>query len=151
MCSAPNFPYGTMDDVEGVARLGEERGIPVHVDACLGGFLVCFMEEAGYGAELGAFDFRLPGVCSISADTHKYGYAPKGSSVILYRARKYLHHQYTITTDWPGGIYGSPTIAGSRAGGIIAVCWATLMYFGKEGYVQATRDIIDTARMIEKE
>lgn len=81
----------------------------------------------------------------------QYGYAPKGSSVILYREKKYRHHQYTITTDWPGGIYGSPTINGSRSGGIIASCWATLIYFGYDGYMQATKKIIDTTKYIEQE
>lgn len=145
--SVPNFPYGTMDNVEAISALGIKYNIPVHVDACLGGFLICFMSQAGY--DLPPFDFRLPGVTSISADTHKYGFAPKGSSVILYREKKYRHHQYTITTDWPGGIYGSPTINGSRSGGIIASCWATLMYFGYDGYLEATKKIIDTSKYIE--
>ncbi|XP_044259520.1 sphingosine-1-phosphate lyase [Tribolium madens] len=146
--SAPNFPYGTMDDIEAISALGVKYNIPVHVDSCLGGFLTVFMQDAGYPVPL--CDFRLPGVTSISADTHKYGFAPKGSSVVLYRDKKYRHYQYTVTTDWPGGVYGSPTLAGSRAGGNIAVCWAAMLNFGKEGYVQATRDIIHTARYIEK-
>lgn len=139
-----------MDDIEAISELGLTHDIPVHVDACLGGFLVCFMRSAGF-VDLPPFDFGLPGVCSISADTHKYGYAPKGSSLILYREKKYLHEQYTITTEWPGGIYGSPTVAGSRAGGIIAACWATMMYYGFDGYVAATKRIIETARLIEEE
>ncbi|XP_058797826.1 sphingosine-1-phosphate lyase [Phymastichus coffea] len=149
VCSAPNFPYGTMDNVKAISELGERFDVPVHVDACLGGFLICFMRKAGY--EVADFDFRLPGVTSISADTHKYGYAPKGSSVIMYRHKKYRHHQFTITTDWPGGIYGSPTVNGSRAGGIIAACWATMMFLGERGYVEATRQIIETTRFIERE
>ncbi|KAJ8681783.1 hypothetical protein QAD02_017575 [Eretmocerus hayati] len=148
-CSVPNFPYGTMDNVEAIAHLGEKYNIPVHVDACLGGFLVCFMKAAGY--PLPEFDFRLKGVTSISADTHKYGYAPKGTSLILYRNKKFRHHQYTITTDWLGGLYGSPTVNGSRAGGLIAACWATMMYYGFDGYVEATRKVIDTAKFIEQE
>ncbi|CAH1119293.1 unnamed protein product [Phaedon cochleariae] len=146
--SAPNFPYGTMDDISAISELGLKYNIPVHVDSCLGGFLSCFMEDAGYPIPL--CDFRLPGVTSISADTHKYGFTPKGSSVILYREKKYRHHQYTVTTDWPGGVYGSPSIGGSRPGGSIAVCWATLLNFGKEGYVEATRNIIHTTMYIEK-
>nr|CAD7445349.1 unnamed protein product [Timema bartmani] len=116
--STPNFPYGTMDDIEEIAALGRQYNIPVHVDACLGGFLVIFMEQAGY--KLPPFDFSVPGVTSISADTHKYGFAPKGSSVILYSEPKYRHHQFCVTTDWPGGVYGSPTVNGSRAGGKLA-------------------------------
>lgn len=80
----------------------------------------------------------------------QYGYAPKGSSIILYRNKIYRHHQYTISTDWPGGIYGSPTINGSRAGGIIASCWATLMYFGYNDYVESTKKIIETTKYVER-
>jgi len=107
------------------------------------------MKRAGY--KLPPFDFSVDGVTSISVDPHKYGFAPKGSSIILYSEKKYRHHQYTVTTDWPGGVYGSPTVNGSRAGGIIAACWATLMNFGEEGYIEATKAIIDTAKYIEKE
>lgn len=146
--SVPNYPYGTMDDIEALAALGRKYDVPVHADCCLGGFLTAFMEKAGYS--LPPFDFSVPGVTSISADTHKYGFAPKGSSVVLYSHPKYRHYQYTVTTDWPGGVYGSPTVNGSRAGGIIAACWATLMYFGMDGYVDATRQIIETAQFIEK-
>ncbi|XP_012529920.1 sphingosine-1-phosphate lyase [Monomorium pharaonis] len=146
--STPNFPYGTMDNIEAISELGVKYNIPVHVDACLGGFLACFMSEAGY--PLPPFDFSLPGVTSISADTHKYGYAPKGSSLILYRNKQYRYYQYTITTDWPGGIYGSPTINGSRAGGIIAACWTTLMHYGYDEYVKSTKKIIETTRYIER-
>nr|CAD7402493.1 unnamed protein product [Timema cristinae] len=146
--STPNFPYGTMDDIEEIAALGRQYNIPVHVDACLGGFLVIFMEQAGY--KLPPFDFSVPGVTSISADTHKYGFAPKGSSVILYSEPKYRHHQFCVTTDWPGGVYGSPTVNGSRAGGIIAACWATMVSFGLNGYVDATKKIVETTKRIDK-
>ncbi|XP_037977805.2 sphingosine-1-phosphate lyase [Plutella xylostella] len=147
--SAPNYPYGTMDNIAALSQLAVEYEVPLHVDACLGGFVSVFMEEAGY--QIPPFDFRLKGVASISADTHKYGYAPKGTSVVLYRCAEYRQQQYTVTTEWPGGVYGSPTVNGSRAGGLIAACWATMMYVGKERYVQMTREIIDTARYIERE
>ncbi|XP_049837080.1 sphingosine-1-phosphate lyase isoform X3 [Schistocerca gregaria] len=146
--SVPNFPYGTMDDIEAIAELGRRYNIPVHVDACLGGFVIVFMQKAGY--KLPPFDFSVPGVTSISADTHKYGFAPKGSSVVLYAEPKYRHHQFTVTTDWPGGVYGSPCVSGSRAGGIIAACWATMMYFGLDGYVEATKKIVSTTKKIEE-
>ncbi|KAH0945447.1 hypothetical protein HN011_001122 [Eciton burchellii] len=146
--SAPNFPYGTMDNIEAISELGVKYNVPVHVDACLGGFLICFMNECGY--PLPRFDFKLAGVTSISADTHKYGYAPKGSSLILYRNKTYRHYQYTISTDWPGGIYGSPTINGSRAGGAIAACWATLMHFGRKSYIESTSKILKTTKFIEE-
>ncbi|KAL9919581.1 sphingosine-1-phosphate lyase isoform 1-T4 [Glossina fuscipes fuscipes] len=146
--SAPNFPYGTLDDIEAIAALGLKYDIPVHVDACLGSFVIVFAREAGY--KLRRFDFSIPGVTSISADTHKYGFAPKGSSVILYSDKKFRNYQFTVTTDWPGGVYGSPTVNGSRAGGIIAACWATMMSYGHNGYLEATKRILDTARYIER-
>ncbi|XP_065095837.1 sphingosine-1-phosphate lyase [Ochlerotatus camptorhynchus] len=145
--SAPNYPYGTMDNIAAIAKLGKKYNIPVHVDACLGGFLIIFMRRAGYNVR--SFDFSVDGVTSISADTHKYGFTPKGSSVILYSDKLYRHYQYTVTTEWPGGVYGSPTVNGSRAGGIIAATWATMMNFGLDGYVEATKRIVDTARYIE--
>ncbi|CAK1599076.1 unnamed protein product [Parnassius mnemosyne] len=147
--SAPNYPYGTMDDIGALSALAAECGVPLHVDACLGGFVCAFMARAGH--QLPPFDFRLPGVASISADTHKYGYAPKGTSVVLYRRSEYRHCQYTVTTEWPGGVYGSPTVNGSRAGGLIAACWATMMFVGKAKYVQMTDEIITTAKYIESE
>ncbi|XP_073813890.1 sphingosine-1-phosphate lyase [Musca autumnalis] len=145
--SAPNFPYGTMDDIEAIAQLGLKYDIPVHVDACLGSFVVALARTAGYSVK--PFNFSVKGVTSMSADTHKYGFAPKGSSLVLYSDVKYLNHQYTVTTDWPGGVYGSPTVNGSRAGGIIAACWATMMNFGFNGYLEATKRILDTSRYIE--
>ena len=145
--SAPNYPYGTIDDIEAISKLALKYNIPMHVDACLGGFLIVFMKRAGY--TLSKFDFSLNGVTSISADTHKYGFSPKGSSVILYSHKKYRHHQYTVTVNWPGGVYGSPTISGSRAGSCIAATWASMLSYGLDGYVESTKSIIDTAKYIE--
>lgn len=147
--SCPQFPHGSIDPIEQISKLGVKYNIPVHVDACLGGFLVAFMEDAGFS--LPPFDFRLPGVTSISADTHKYGYSPKGSSMILYRERKFHHCQFSVTTDWPGGVYCTPTVSGSRAGAVTACTWASLLYYGRQGYVDATRKIITTTRMIVAE
>ncbi|KAF2351431.1 Pyridoxal phosphate-dependent decarboxylase [Trinorchestia longiramus] len=147
--SAPQFPHGVLDPIKEISELGLAYGIPVHVDACLGGFLIPFMKDAGF--PLPPFDFSLPGVCSISCDTHKYGFAPKGSSVIMYRSREYRHHQFFAQPDWPGGIYATPTIAGSRAGGIIAACWAALMYYGRDGYIKTTKAIVSTAKYIEEQ
>lgn len=147
VCSAPQFPHGIMDPVAEVAKLAVKYNIPFHVDACLGGFLIVFMEKAGF--KLDPFDFRVKGVTSISADTHKYGYAPKGSSVVLYSDKKFRHYQYFVAPNWQGGIYASPSIAGSRPGGIIAACWATMMYMGEKGYVEATKKVVETARKIK--
>ena len=104
------------------------------------------MNDAGYPVR--PFDFQVPGVTSISADTHKYGFAPKGSSLVMYRNSSYRDYQWFCFPDWPGGIYGTPTIAGSRAGGIIAACWAAMLYFGVEGYTATTREIVTTTRNI---
>ncbi|XP_077999226.1 sphingosine-1-phosphate lyase 1-like [Glandiceps talaboti] len=145
--SAPQFPHGTVDPIDEMSKLAIKYKLPLHVDSCLGGFLVPFMEKAGFYVP--PFDFRLEGVTSISADTHKYGYAPKGSSVIMYRNRNYRCRQYYINPDWQGGVYASPTIAGSRAGALIAATWAVMVHFGEQGYIEATRKIIETTRYIE--
>ncbi|XP_052688545.1 sphingosine-1-phosphate lyase 1-like isoform X2 [Crassostrea angulata] len=147
--SAPQFPHGIIDDIQAISELGLKYDIPVHVDCCLGGFLYPFMEKAGFSVPV--VDFRVPGVTSISADTHKYAFAPKGSSVILYRKDDYRKFQFFVQPDWPGGIYATAAIGGSRPGAIIAVCWGTLMYFGEKGYVETTKKIISTARYIKKE
>lgn len=143
--SAPNFPHGVIDDIEGLGEIALKRGIPLHVDACLGSFIVPFLEEIGYADELPLFDFRVPGVTSISCDTHKYGFAPKGSSIIMYRDREMRARQYFVSSDWSGGIYASPTLAGSRPGALMAGCWATLVSMGRAGYLQSAREIVDTA------
>uniref|UniRef100_A0A914CI28 sphinganine-1-phosphate aldolase n=1 Tax=Acrobeloides nanus TaxID=290746 RepID=A0A914CI28_9BILA len=144
--SAPNFPTGTVDNILAISELGRKYKIPVHVDCCLGGFLVPFMMDAGFNVPV--FDFQLPGVTSISCDTHKYGYAPKGSSVILYRSPEYLHHQYFSITEWPGGIYATPTLSGSRSGLTIALTWATLLHFGRNEYIERTKKIVGAAQKL---
>ena len=145
--SVPQFPHGTVDPVKEYAKLAQYYGIYMHVDCCLGGFLAPFAEKAGF--DFPVFDFRLEGVTSISADTHKYGFSPKGSSVIMYSNRELRMKQFFTAMEWPGGAYGTPTIAGSRPGAIIAATWATMMYFGEEGYVEATRKIVSTTQKIE--
>jgi len=141
--SAPGYPHGVIDPIPEIAALAAEHGIGCHVDACLGGFVLPWAERLGYPVP--PFDFRLEGVTSISADTHKYGYGAKGTSVILYRSRELLHHQYFIAADWPGGLYFSPTFAGSRPGGLIATAWAAMLSLGEEGYMEATRRILEAA------
>lgn len=145
--SAPAFPHGSIDPIPDIAKLGRKYNIPVHVDACLGGFLVPFMRKAGF--PIPDFDFSVDGVTSISVDTHKYAYAPKGSSVILYKNKSYRHYQYAVQPDWPGGIYGTPNLSGSRSGGIIATCWASLLFHGEQSYLDTTIKIISTTKYIE--
>lgn len=146
--SAPQFPHGIIDPIEDIAKLARKRGIGVHVDCCLGGFLVPFMKKAGYPIE--PFDFQVPGVTSISADTHKYGYAPKGTSVVMYTSKELCHKQYFVSPNWQGGIYATPSMAGSRPGGLLAATWATMMYMGEDGYVNATKKIVSTARKVQE-
>jgi len=148
LASAPQYAHGIMDPVEDIASLGKDLNIPVHVDACLGGFLIAFADKVGVRLE--PFDFRVAGVTSISADTHKFGYAPKGSSVIMYSSTKYIHHQYFVSADWTGGIFISPTLAGSRSGGVIAATWAALMNHGFNGYIEATRNLLHTADKVKE-
>lgn len=146
--SAPTFPHGVIDPIAEMSELARSHGIGFHTDACLGGFVLPWAEKLGYSVT--PFDFRLPGVTSISADTHKYGYAAKGTSVVLYRSRELRRYQYFTAVDWPGGLYLSPTLAGSRPGGLSAVCWAALVAMGEEGYLEATRRILETAAFIKR-
>ena len=138
--SAPTFPHGVIDPIPEIAALAAERGVGCHVDACLGGFILPWAQRLGYPVP--PFDFRLPGVTSMSADTHKYGYAAKGSSVVLYRGRELRGFQYYTVTDWPGGLYLSPTFAGSRPGALSATCWAAMVSIGERGYTEAARRIL---------
>ena len=144
--SAPNFPHGIIDDIAALSKLALQRHIPLHVDCCLGSFLVPFLPAAGFSAPI--FDFRLKGVTSISCDTHKYGFAPKGNSTVLYRSAALRTYQYFIAPDWSGGVYASPNMAGSRPGALIAGCWASLMSVGEAGYVKACHEIVGAARSI---
>ena len=146
--SAPQFPHGVIDPIAQLSELARENDIGFHTDACLGGFVLPFAEKLGY--DIPIFDFRLPGVTSISIDTHKYGYAAKGSSVILYRSRELRRYQFYTTADWPGGLYLSPTFAGSRAGALSATAWATMVALGEEGYLEIVRRILETGAAIKK-
>lgn len=148
--SAPNFPYGTIDNIPELSKLALKYNIPLHVDCCLGSFVIAYYEKAmGKGLPF-EFDFRLPGVTSISCDTHKYGFAPKGSSVIMYRSPELRKYQYYISSDWVGGLYGSPTLAGSRPGALTVGAWATMVYLGDDGYTKNVRDILETSLKLRK-
>ena len=143
VCSAPQYPQGVVDPVEEVAALAAARGLLCHVDACLGGFMLPFLERLGRFDR--PWDFRVPGVTSISADLHKYGYAAKGASTITYRHRDLRRHQTFLFDGWLGGTYGSPTLAGTRPAGPIAAAWAVLQHLGEEGYVRLAEATHDAA------
>jgi glutamate/tyrosine decarboxylase-like PLP-dependent enzyme len=145
--SAPGFPHGVIDPIEELSELAHMKGIGFHTDACLGGFVLPWAEKLG--VDVPAFDFRLPGVTSISVDTHKFGYAAKGTSVVLYRGNEMPHYQYFTATEWPGGLYFSPTLAGSRPGALSAACWAAMVSIGEDGYLDATLKILETAEKIK--
>ncbi|KAF9970790.1 hypothetical protein BGZ73_006427 [Actinomortierella ambigua] len=146
--SAVNYPYGTMDDIEGLSKLALKHKVGLHVDCCLGSFMVAFAEKAGY--KLPLFDFRVPGVTAISCDTHKYGFAPKGTSVIMYRSKELRRYQYFYAPNWTGGIYASPSIAGSRPGALVAGCWTTLMHIGEQGYTEHAKTILGAKEKVRQ-
>lgn len=146
--SAPSFPWGVIDPIEELSELGHARGIWFHTDCCLGGFLLPFASQLGY--DIPKFDFALKGVTSISCDTHKYGYATKGSSVLLFRNKDLRHYSYFKVTDWPGGLYNSPTMAGSRPGALLATAWAAMLAMGKNGYLEATEKIVATTKKLRE-
>jgi glutamate/tyrosine decarboxylase-like PLP-dependent enzyme len=140
--SAPSYPQGVVDPIESLARIASDRGLLFHVDACVGGFMLPFVRKLGY--DVPDFDFRVPGVTSLSVDLHKYGYAAKGASVILYRNGQIRRHQFSAFTDWSGGIYISPTMTGTRAAGPIAAAWAIMNHLGEEGYLAIADTVMQT-------
>jgi glutamate/tyrosine decarboxylase-like PLP-dependent enzyme len=146
--SAPEYPHGIVDPIEGLSEVALKKKVPLHVDACVGGYLLPFVEKLGH--EVPPWDFRVPGVTSISADIHKYGYAAKGASAILYRSADTLEHQMFVHTDWPGGIFASAGMLGTRPGGAVAAAWATMQALGHDGYMEQSRKVMDaTQRIIE--
>jgi glutamate/tyrosine decarboxylase-like PLP-dependent enzyme len=137
VASAPAYPQGVIDPVAEIAALAAERDITCHVDACMGGITLPMLERLGHRVAL--FDFRVPGVTSISVDLHKYGYTAKGASVIVHRNRALRKDQTFVTDNWLGGLYGSSGVLGTRSGGPIAAAWAVLHYLGEAGYLRLTR------------
>jgi len=147
--SAPNYPFGVVDPIPELAALAAGRGINFHTDACLGGFLLPFYEELGEAVP--PFDFRVPGVATISADVHKYGYCTKGASVLTHRTRAHLNqYQLFVYDQWPGGLYGSFAMAGARPAAPIAAAWAVMNFLGREGYVRLARTVRDTTRKLRE-
>jgi sphinganine-1-phosphate aldolase len=145
--SAPCFPYGLIDPIEALSDIAQDRGLWLHVDACVGGYFAPFARMNG--VDLPGFDFSLPGVASISADLHKYGYAAKGASTIFHRSEAQRAFQGFESGAWPGGHMKTPTAAGTRPGGAIASAWAVLHYLGEEGYREKARIVCETrARMM---
>ncbi|KAJ8547733.1 hypothetical protein K7X08_011319 [Anisodus acutangulus] len=157
---APGFPHGIIDPIEELGDLASSYRICFHVDLCRGGFVLPFARKLGHPVP--PFDFTVQGVTSISVDVHKYGLALKGTSVVLYRNREIRKHQFVAVTEWTGGLYVSPTIAGSRSGGLIAGAWAAMISIGFEGqtflilficlacYLENTKEIMEASKRIQK-
>jgi glutamate/tyrosine decarboxylase-like PLP-dependent enzyme len=141
--SAPQYPHGVVDPIGAIGTLAQRRGLPLHVDACVGGFILPWLERLGRAVPI--WDFRVPGVTSVSADLHKYAYAGKGASVLLWRSIEAMRHQIFVATDFPGGIYASPTLLGTRPGGPIAAAWAAMHALGDAGYLELARAANDAA------
>ncbi len=146
--SAPSYPYGVIDPIEEIAALAKRKNLLCHVDACVGGFILPFIKELGY--PIPRFDFEVDGVTSLSADIHKYGYSPKGASVILYRTHELRKFQFSLYTKWAGGVYGSPTITGTRSGASIAAAWAAIQSIGKQGYTEMAKATMQTTERIKQ-
>jgi len=141
--SAPQYPQGVIDDIPAIAALAAEAGVNCHVDACMGGFVLPFVERLG--RDVAPWDFRVEGVTSISADIHKLGYVPKGVSVILHRTKELRRYQTFVFDGWLGGFYASPNLQGTRSGLPMAAAWAVMQHLGIDGYVELTRVVLESA------
>lgn len=146
VASAFSYPYGIMDPVEELAALAAEAGAGCHVDACIGAFVLPFLERLGH--DVPPFDFLVPGVTTISADVHKYGYVPKGASLVLHRDDDWLDHQLFLYDRWGSGLYGSGAIAGARPASPVACSWAVIRYLGAEGYTEIMRGLMDVTAKV---
>ncbi|XWN30495.1 MAG: aspartate aminotransferase family protein [Devosia sp.] len=146
MGSAPNYPFGVFDPIRDIAALAEARGLWMHVDACVGGFLAPFVKKLGY--DIPDFDFAVPGVMSISADLHKYGYAPKGASMMLLRDKALQEYQTFTFNNWERGPYASNLTQGTRSGGAVAAAWAVMNFLGEDGYVKWAKVLMNTVEAL---
>lgn len=144
IASAPGFPHGVVDHIEDIAQVTRRYKLLLHVDACLGGFVLPFARKLGY--PIPPFDFSVRGVTSMSVDTHKFGMAHKGTSVVLYHSKQLRQYQYTKITEWTGGLYISPGFAGSRSGALIATAWSSLVHMGEQGFMHITHQLMQAAQ-----
>ena len=146
--SAPSYPHGLLDPIEALGAVAVRRAVLFHVDACVGGLMLPFVEKLGHAVP--RWDFRVAGVTSISADLHKYGYAAKGASTITYRTRELRKAQFEVHVDWSGGIWASPSAAGTRPGGPIAAAWAVWNYLGEEGYLRLAKAALAATHALQE-
>ena len=146
VASAPAYPTGMIDPISELSNLALEYKLLLHVDACIGGFLLSYLKKCNYNIPL--FDFNLDGVSSLSVDLHKYAYAPKGSSVLLYKNDELRKHQFSVYPNWEGGIYGSTSFLGTKPGGIVAASWFALNHIGENGYIELTQKTMSATKVI---
>jgi glutamate/tyrosine decarboxylase-like PLP-dependent enzyme len=145
--SAPCYPFGVIDPIPELAAMAADRDVLCHVDACLGGWMLPFWERLG--EPVPPWDFRVEGVTSLSADVHKYGYAFKGASTVLYADPEMVKHQWFVYDDWPGGLYGSVTTAGTRPGAPMAGAWTAIRHLGEVGYLAKAAQVRDATRALQ--
>lgn len=146
--SAPSFPYGLIDPIAELGAMAEEAGVWLHVDACVGGYIAPFVRMNG--GDVPPFDFEVPGVCSMSADLHKYGFCAKGASTVLFRSEELRQHMIFDCDGWPGGRMVTPTLAGTRPGGAISAAWAVMNFLGVAGYRAKHKQVTDAREAIER-
>ncbi|XP_067935162.1 sphingosine-1-phosphate lyase-like isoform X2 [Watersipora subatra] len=144
--SAPSYPHGIIDPIEAIGKLALKHNLPFHVDACYGGFMLPWLDKLGM--DIPRFDFRCDGVTSMSADLHKFGYTPKGASIVVYKTEEIRKHQLFTYNAWPGGLFGSTTMAGTRSGAAMAAAWVTLKHLGQDGYMKIAQKLQDTVKIL---
>ncbi|WEH41806.1 aminotransferase class V-fold PLP-dependent enzyme [Streptomyces sp. AM 2-1-1] len=143
VASTPSYAHGVIDPVAGIAAAASARGVLCHVDACIGGWLLPHLRRAG--RDIPPFDLSVPGVTSLSVDLHKYGYADKGASVVLYRDAELRRYQYFAHAGWPGYPVVNPTVQGTKSGGLLAQAWAALQHVGEDGYTALAARVADAS------
>lgn len=146
VASAPSWAHGVIDPIEEIGRLALEKSLLYHVDACVGGMHLSYMRKMGL--DIPDFDFTVPGVTSLSVDLHKYGYAAKGASVILYKNKDLRKHQMFACSRWTGYTVVNPAVTSSKTGGPMAAAWAVMNYLGDKGYMEIVREVMDATRLL---
>ncbi|MGD2186485.1 MAG: aminotransferase class V-fold PLP-dependent enzyme [Desulfobacterales bacterium] len=144
--SAPGFAHGVVDPISEIGSLALEKDVLFHVDACVGGIHLPYMRKLGYA--IPEFDFTVPGVSSISVDLHKYGYAAKGASTILYKDKELRRHQIFACSRWTGYTVMNPVVMSSKTGGPMAAAWAVMNYLGEDGYMEIVREVMEATKLV---
>ncbi|MGD2269728.1 MAG: aspartate aminotransferase family protein [Desulfobacterales bacterium] len=144
--SAPEYAHGVVDPIAEIGELALEKDILFHVDACVGGIHLSYMRQLGYPVP--EFDLTVPGVTSISADLHKYGYAAKGASIVLYRNKELRRHQIFACSRWMGYTVINPAVTSSKSGGPMAAAWAVMKYLGDDGYKEIVREVMQATKIV---